>query len=156
MRPDRLETDSTRVVTYRLSVNTLLKSLSITINGHDMSHYHLHQGTEKRDASQARDLALSETLAGLFDKLKAVKEADGTRLFDHTTVAFGSNIRTEHDLNNCPTLIAGGGSGLKLGHNIVAPKDTPLCNAWLSMLHGSGVNAERHGDSTGVLKEIMA
>ncbi len=151
-----LQTDSTRVVTYRLPVNTLLKSLSITINGHDMSHYHLHQGTEKRDASQARDLALSETLAGLFDKLKAVKEAGGTRLFDHTTVVFGSNIRTEHDLNNCPTLIAGGGSGIKLGQNIVAPKDTPLCNAWLTLLKGSGVNAERHGDSTGVLKEIMA
>ena len=151
-----LQTDSTRVVTYRLPVSTLLKSLSITVHGHDMSHYHLHQGSEKRDASQARDLALSETLAGLFDKLKAVKEADGTRLFDHTTVAFGSNIRTEHDLNNCPTLIAGGGAGIKLGQNIVVPKDTPLCNAWLTLLKGSGVNAERHGDSTGVVKEIMA
>jgi len=37
-----------------------------------------------------------------------------------------------------------------------AQKDTPLCNAWLTMLHGIGVEAERHGDSTGVLKEIVA
>jgi hypothetical protein len=151
-----LQTDSTRVVTYRLPVSTLLKSLAITVNGHDMSHYHLHQGSEKRDASQARDLALSETLAGFFDRLKAVKEADGKRLFDHTTIVYGSNIRTEHDLYNCPTLIAGGGSGIKLGHNIIAPKDTPLCNAWLTLLNGSGINVERHGDSTGMVKELIA
>jgi hypothetical protein len=78
------------------------------------------------------------------------------RLFDNIALAYGSNIRTGHELDNCPTILTGGGAGLKLGHNIVAPKDTPLCNAWLTMLHGIGVEAERHGDSTGVLKEIVA
>jgi hypothetical protein len=55
-----------------------------------------------------------------------------------------------------PTILAGGGAGLQLGHHIVAPKDTPLCNAWLTLLQGVGVKTERHGDSTGVLKEILA
>jgi hypothetical protein len=45
---------------------------------------------------------------------------------------------------------------LKLGHSIVAPKDTPLCNAWLTMLHGVGVNVTRHGDSTGAISELTA
>lgn len=111
---------------------------------------------EKLDASQRRDIAQSELLAGFLDKLKATKEADGTSLFDHVALACGSNIRTGHELSNCPKIVTGGGAGLKLGHNIVAPKDTPLCNAWLTMLHGIGVQAERHGDSTGVLKEIVA
>ena len=71
-------------------------------------------------------------------------------------MAYGSNIRTGHELSNCPTILTGGGAGLKLGHSIVAPKDTPLCNAWLSLLHGLGIEAERHGDSTGPLKEILA
>jgi hypothetical protein len=31
-----------------------------------------------------------------------------------------------------------------------------LCNVWLTLLHGVGVNAARHGDSTGALKEIIA
>jgi hypothetical protein len=110
---------------------------------------------EKLAASQQRDLVQSELLAGLLDKLKATKEADGSRLFDHVALAYGSNIRTEHNLDNCPTLLTGGGAGVKLGHNIVAPKDTPLCNTWLTLLHGIGVNAERHGDSSGVLKEIV-
>ena len=52
-------------------------------------------------------------------------------------------------------LVTGGGAGIKLGQNIVVSKDTPLCNAWLTLLNGVGVNAERHGDSTGVLKELM-
>lgn len=150
-----IQTDSTRVLTYRQPVSTLLTSLGIKVAPHDMSHYHSTLG-EKLDASKQRDLAQSELLAGLLDKLKATKEADGSTLFDHVALAYGSNIRTEHNLDNCPTLLAGGGAGIKLGKNIVAPKDTPLCNAWLSLLHGVGVEAERHGDSSGVLKEIIA
>jgi|GEM_PF-5931251 len=115
-----------------------------------------HHARGKADASQRRDIAQSELLAGFLDKLKATKEADGSSLFDHIALAYGSNIRTGHELSNCPTILTGGGAGLKLGHNIVAPKDTPLCNAWLAMLHGIGVQAERHGDSTGPLKEIIA
>jgi hypothetical protein len=55
-----------------------------------------------------------------------------------------------------PPLIAGGGSGIKLGHNVVLPKGTPLCNAWLTLLRGSGIEVERHGDSTGVIPELIA
>jgi hypothetical protein len=150
-----IQTDSTRVLTYRQPVSTLLTSLGIKVAPHDMSHYHSTLG-EKLDASQRRDLAQSELLAGFLDKLKSTTEADGARLFDNVALAYGSNIRTEHNLDNCPTLLSGGGAGIKLGHSIVTPKDTPLCNAWLTMLHGIGVTAERHGDSTGLLKEIMA
>jgi hypothetical protein len=150
-----MQTDSTRVMTFRQPVDTLLKALGIAVHPHDMSHYHTTLG-EKLDASQRRDLTQSELLAGFIDKLKATEEPDGSSLFDHVALAYGSNIRTGHELSNCPTILAGRGAGLKLGHNIVAPKDTPLCNAWLAMLHGVGVEAERHGDSTGVLKEILA
>ncbi len=150
-----IQTDSTRVLTYRQPVSTLLTSIGIKVEAHDMSHYHSTLG-EKLDASQRRDLAQSELLAGLITKLKATKEADGTRLFDHTALAYGSNIRTEHNLDNCPTLITGGGAGIKLGQNIVAAKDTPLCNAWLTLLHGIGVETERHGDSSGVITELIA
>jgi hypothetical protein len=150
-----MQTDSTRVMTFRQPVDTLLKALNIAVHPHDMSHYHSTLG-EKLDASQRRDLTQSELLAGFLDQLKATKEPDGSSLFDHVALAYGSNIRTGHELSNCPTIITGRGAGLKLGHNLVAPKDTPLCNAWLAMLHGVGVQAERHGDSSGVLKEILA
>ncbi|RFC42922.1 MAG: Protein of unknown function (DUF1552) [Verrucomicrobia bacterium] len=150
-----IQTDSTRVLTYRQPVSTLLTSLGIKVAPHDMSHYHSTLG-EKLDASQRRDLTQSELLSSFIDKLKSTRESDGSRLFDHVALAYGSNIRTEHNLDNCPTLLTGGGAGIKLGHSIVTPKDTPLCNAWLTLLHGVGVKAERHGDSSGVLKELLA
>ncbi len=150
-----LQTDSTRVLGYRQPVDTLLTSLDIKVAPHDMSHYHSTMA-EKFDASQRRDVANSELLAGLLDKLKATKEADGSCLLDHTTIAFGTNTRTEHNGDNCPTLLAGHGAGLKMGQNLVLPNGTPLCNAWLTLLKGAGVPVERHGDSTGVIKELIA
>jgi len=148
-----LQTDSTRVLTYRLPIANLLSSLGVKVAAHDMSHY---SPGERMEASQKRDAANTELLAGLLDKLKAVPEANGSRLFDHTSIVFGSNLSTVHNLTNCPTLITGGGSGIKLGHHLVVAKDTPLCNAWLTLLKGSGLELERHGDSSGVVKELVA
>ena len=148
-----LQTDSTRVMTYRMPAQTLLDSIGVTLSSHNISHY--AQG-ERMQGSQARDKAHSELLAGLFDKLKNTKEADGSSLFDHTSLVFGSNIRSIHYLTDCPTLLAGGGSNFKHGQNLVLPKDTPLCNVWLSMLQGAGVKASSHGDSKGIVKELMA
>ena len=82
----------------------------------------------------------------LGDALKNKKEPDGSSLFDHTTVVFGSNIRSVHYLDNCPTLIAGRGAGIRLGQHLVQPKDTPLCNVWLTLLKGSGIDVERFGN----------
>ncbi|MEY5024656.1 MAG: hypothetical protein RLZZ244_184 [Verrucomicrobiota bacterium] len=147
-----LQTDSTRVVTYRQPVGTLLSSIGTKVAPHDMSHY---TPGERTEASQKRDATQSELLAGLFEKLKAIQEPDGTRLFDYTCIAYGSNIRTIHYLDNCPTLIAGGGAGVKLGqHLVLKDKNTPLCNLWLTLLNGIGAGVKQHGDSNGTLGEL--
>lgn len=146
-----LQTDSTRVVTFRQPIQNLLTSLGLKVASHDMSHY---QPGSRMEASQKRDLVQSELLATLFDSLKDTKEPDGSCLFDHTTVVFGSNLRSGHNLDNCPTLIAGRGAGITLGQNLVQPKGTPLCNVWLTLLKGSGLDVERFGDSTGTLSEL--
>jgi hypothetical protein len=148
-----LQTDSTRVMTYRMPGQELLKSMAISLSAHNVSHY---APGGRMDASQARDKVHSTMLAGLIDKLKATKEADGSSLFDHTALAFGSNISSIHYLDNCPTVLTGGGANLKLGQHLALPKDTPLSNVWLTMLHGMGIRTERHGDSSGVVKELQA
>jgi len=150
-----MQTDTTRVMTYRQPVNTVLKDIGVPYTGHDLSHYERSQG-DRMEFSQKRDEAQSKLLAGFLDKLKATKESDGTSLFDNVVLAFGSNISSVHFLNNCPTVLAGGGAGIKLGQHLVLSKDTPLCNVWLTLLNGLGVKAERHGDSTGVAKELIA
>ncbi len=150
-----LQTDSTRVLTYRQPVSSLLTSLNVKLDSHTMSHYHTPRA-EALEVSQKRDQSQSELLAHLLDQLKAAKQPDGTSLLDHTTLVYGSNIRTGHSLDNCPTLLAGRGAGVKMGHNLVLPKDTPLCSAWLTLLHGCGIQAESHGDSTGILPALFA
>ncbi|MDB4265397.1 DUF1552 domain-containing protein [bacterium] len=148
-----LKTDSTRSLTYRMPCAPLLQSLDISIAPHNMSHY---TPGERMLASQARDQEHSRLLAGLIDRLKETKETDGSSLFDHTALAFGSNISSIHYLDNCPTILTGGGANLKLGQHIVLPKDTPLCNVWLTMLNGMGLDLERHGDSSGIVKALQA
>ena len=126
----------------------------MNVGGHNMSHY----GPGPRmEASQARDRAISELLAGFIDRLQAVKEPDGSSLFDHTSVVLGSNVRSQHYLDNCPTLLTGGGAGIKLGRHIVMPDPkTPLCNVWLTLLKGVGINVDSFGDSTGTVAELIA
>ena len=148
-----LQTDSTRALSYRMPGQSLLQSLDVKPSAHNVSHY---SPGERMEGSKTRDKTHSELLARLIDKLKATEEANGSRLFDHTAVAFGSNISSIHYLTNCPTVVTGGGANLKLGQHLVLAKDTPLCNVWLTMLRGLGVKAERHGDSTGVVKELQA
>ena len=149
-----IQTDNTRVITYREPGSRLLSSIGASGNPHNVSHYRL--GAETEVSSKMRDKAHSQLLAGLIDQLKTTKEADGSSLFDHVALAFGSNIRSIHYLNNPPTLISGGGANLKLGENLVLKEGTPLNNVWLTMLQGVGVDANSHGDSTGIVSELQA
>jgi hypothetical protein len=148
-----LQTDSTRSLTYRMPGQSLLQSLDVKPSSHNVSHY---SPGERMEASKLRDKTHSELLARLIDKLKATQEADGSSLFDHTAVAFGSNISSIHYLTNCPTVLTGGGANVKLGQHLVVEKDTPLCNVWLTMLQGMGINTDQHGDSTGVVKGLQS
>lgn len=149
-----LQTDSARVATYRQPAQRLIDGLGIKLDGHSISHY--GEGT-RMEASQARDRGMSTLLAHLIDKLKATREPDGSTLFDHTCVVFGSNLRRSHDLDNCPTILTGGGAGIKLGqHMVMSDAKTPLCNVWLTLLQGVGVPAQSFGDSTGVIEKLRA
>ena len=76
-------------------------------------------------------------------------------MFDHVSLSYGSNINSIHYLTNCPTLVTGGGAGIKLGEHIVKEKGTPLANLWLTLLQGSGVDVESHGDSKGTIEELQ-
>jgi len=151
-----MQVDATRVMTYRLPADTFLQSIGVKETAHATSHYS-ERGGDPKVASQKKDLAHSELLAGFFDKLKAHKEPNGRSLFDLSTITYGGNISSMHNLDNCPSLVAGGGSGFTQGQNIVMKDDaTPLCNLWLSQLNGSGIITDQFGDSSGIIKELYS
>lgn len=149
-----MQVDASRVFSYRMPNNSFIQSLGATITAHNMSHYN---SDDRREVSETRDRKHSELLSYFFDRLKSTREVDGSTLFDNTIIAFGSNISTVHNLDNCPTLIAGGGARIRHGrHLVMNDPRTPLCNLWLSLLQGVGVNARSHGDSTGIIQELFA
>ena len=148
-----LQVDATRVITYRQPLENLYRSLGVSHTAHNCSHY---TPGPRMEASQLRDQKQSELFAHFLDRLKASKEPDGSALFDHTCVTLGSNIHSIHYLDNCPTLVTGGGAGIRRGqHLVMADPKTPLCNLWLTLLQGVGLPVESHGDSTGIIRELV-
>ncbi len=88
--------------------------------------------------------------------MKSKQEAGGN-LLDQSMILFGSPIRdgNAHDPHNLPLVLGGkAGGSIKTGRHIVFPKDTPLCNLYVSMLNRFGVPTDKFANSTGSLKEL--
>lgn len=150
-----LQTDATRVVSYRLPVCALLESMGISLKAHSLSHYGFSQ--PRIEASRLRDTKCMELFAAFLDRLKEAKDFDGRPLFDRCIVSYGTNLRSGHELKNLPALLSGGGApDINHGRHIVLPhQDTPLANYWLTLLQQAGVQAESFSHSTGIVPELL-
>jgi hypothetical protein len=152
------QTDSTRIGTFLLAhdgSNRTFPEVGVNDAHHGFSH-HQHN-PEKLEMLARVDEFYSTQFAYFLDRLKSIKEGDGT-LLDHSMIVFGGGISDpdRHNHNDLPILLAGrGGGALTPGRHIVLPDETPLTNLYLSMLDRLGVPAEKIGDSTGKL-EIIA
>ncbi len=151
-----IQTDMTRVLTYRQPVEGLIKEMGYKFNGHSTTHCTTH--SEQYQASIKRDQKQLELVAHLMDRLKTLRDPDGSTVFDNTLITYGGGIRTNHHLTNTPTLVAGyGGGGLKQGHHLVYESNqTPLANLWYSILQHVGIQADRFADSEGPLRGLFA
>ena len=151
-----MQTDSTRVVTYRQPVCRLLEGMELKIKAHSLSHYGFSQ--DRRLESEQRDRKCMELFAHFIDRLKEARDIDGSRLFDNCIVSYGTNLRSGHELKNVPALLSGGGAkGIGLGKHIVLPgKDRPLANYWLTLMQQAGVPVESFSHSTGNIRELIS
>ena len=150
-----LQTDATRVVSYRLPVCSLLESMGVSLKAHSLSHYGFSQ--PRIEASRQRDTKCMELFANFLDRLKEAKDFDGRPLFDRCIVSYGTNLRSGHELKNLPALLSGGGApDIRHGSHLVLPQeDTPLANYWLTLLQQAGVSAEYFSHSTGIVPELL-
>jgi len=95
-----------------------------------------------------------EMLAYFLDKLKSTPDGDGN-LLDHSMILYGSSMSNgnQHDHDPLPVVLAGGASGqLNGGRHMTYAPHTPMSNLLLSMLDKLGIQADKHGDSTGKLE----
>ena len=104
---------------------------------------------DSRDAIVVAGLPLAEAFFRHLDPECTIE----TLVEDGDAVEAGADLMRME--GNARALLTGGGANLKLGQHVVLAKDTPLCNVWLTMLQGLGINTERHGDSTDVVKELL-
>ena len=152
--------DATRVTTFMFGNSVSGRNFSFLegVNGgfHSISHH----------KDDPRRLVQYETINrwhieqyGYFlRRLNSIEEGDGT-LLDNSMVLFGSGLRNgnAHSPFNLPIVLAGkGGGALDTGQNLLFEENTPLANLYLTMLQIMGVEADKFGDSTGTLCEILA
>ena len=151
-----LQTGMTNVVSYRQPVCSLLAGMGVKLKAHSLSHYGFSQ--PRIMASRERDKKCSALFAHFIDRLKEAKDADGSRLFDHCIVSYGSNLRSGHELKNVPAIISGGGAkDIKHGRHVILPKqNTPLANYWLTLMKQGGVEVPKFSHSTGTLPELLS
>ena len=151
-----LQSDMTRVASYRLPVCSLINSLDISLSPHTLSHYGFSD--DRRAASEKRDRKLMELFAWFIDRLKETKDLDDRRLYDTCIVSYGSNLRAGHGLQSLPALLTGGGADrIKHGRHIILPKeDTSLANYWLTLLQQANVNTPNFHYSDGEVSELLA
>lgn len=152
--PLALQTDSTRSIAILVQGRGDVPPVpGVTIDHHNLSHH--GQDPEKIAQLKLIEIELMKSFGELLASLAAKSEGDG-RLLDATMVLFGSNLgnANSHDTRNLPIVFAGG--GFKHGQHIAydAKNNTPLCNLFVTMLQGLGIETDRFGSSTGAIDDI--
>ena len=142
-----LESDSTRIITFRIQGQQSVPPLQGVNEGwHNLSHH--GKDPEKLKQLHLIELEQMKLIAGFLTKLKSVQE-QGNPLLDQTTILYGSNLgnASSHDTTNLPVIVAGGGfqHGQYLAYD---PKDNaPLCNLYVAMLRQQGLDVSAFATS---------
>ena len=148
----------TRISTVLFSIEQSPRAYGAEIGLPEGHHGLTHHSGDKEKIEKVTQINCYhiKSLVYALDKLKAVKEGDGT-LLDHSMIMYGSAISdgNRHDHSNLPTILAGRANGkLKPGRHIRYAPQTPMANLFVSMLDRMGVEPEYFGDSKGKLDRL--
>jgi hypothetical protein len=151
------QADLTRVLTFlvtREGTSRAYREIGIPDGHHPLTH---HQGKAElmEKVRQINEYHVAQFAAWL-GKLKSVQEGD-SNLLDNSMIVYGAGLSdgNRHTHEDLPTIIAGrGGNYFKPGRRIVARRETPMCNLFLTMMDRMGLQMEHFGDSTGRLQGL--
>jgi Protein of unknown function (DUF1552) len=151
------QADLTRIVTFLVTREGSLRSyreLGITDGHHPLTH-HRNQPDLMERVRKINEYHVQQ-FAGFVEKMKSTREGDRS-LLDNSMIVYGAGLSdgNAHLHEDLPTLIAGrGGNYFKTGRRVLARRETPMCNLFLTMMDRMGVPVERFGDSTGRLNGL--
>ncbi len=151
--------DITRVSTilYARDLTARVYPESGTNTGFHAGSHHAENPDRIKDYSKINTYHV-QCLAYFMNRLKSIKEGDGT-LLDHSLTLYGTNMgnSNQHLHFDVPHVLLGGASGqLKGGRHLAyATKTVSTGNLLLSTLDFYGIHPESIGDSTGRLDNLL-
>jgi hypothetical protein len=148
------QADQTRIVTFlvtREGTSRPYRELGISDGHHPLTHHrNLPDLIEK--VRKINEYHVKQ-FAGFIEKMKSTREGDGT-LLDNSMIVYGAGLSdgNAHLHEDLPTILVGkGGNYFKTGRRVIARRETPMCNLFLTMMDRMGVHVDRFGDSNGRL-----
>ena len=169
------QSDATRVATFMLDHGQSNRYFDFIpdVQGtwHALSHYQNASGktedddgittwesVESKRAMYAEVIRWHHTqVAYLLDRMKSIVEPNGGTLLGNSMILYGASLGdgNEHDANDLPTLLAGGGGGtITTGRYIENAEPTDLAGLHLSLLQRMGVEIDEFGTASAPMEGL--
>ena len=169
------QSDATRVATFMLDHGQSHRYFDFipAVQGtwHALSHYTTAAGktedddgittwesVESKRAMYAEVVRWHHTqVAYLLDRMKSIVEPNGGTLLDNSMILYGASLGdgNEHDANDLPTRLAGGGGGTSTtGRYIENAEPTDLAGLHLSLLQRIGVEIDEFGTASAPMEGL--
>ena len=151
------QTNMTRIATFMMVAevsNMSYAHVGVPDAFHPLSHHAENKASMEKLAIVQR--YHSEVFAGFMAKLAQMPDGDAGSMLDNSIFLYGSNMSNSnrHDSFPLPTLVFGGGGGIKGNQHLRYPDRTPLANLLFTLMLRAGVPVESVGDSTAELVEV--
>jgi len=152
-----LQADQTRIITFlmtREGSSRPYRELGIPDGHHPLTH-HRNQADLMEKVRQINEYHVQQ-FASFVEKMKSTQDGDGT-LLDNCMLVYGAGLSdpNAHLHEDLPTILVGKGGGyFRTGRRVIARRETPMCNLFLTMMDRMGLHVENFGDSTGKLEGL--
>ncbi|QDU96577.1 DUF1552 domain-containing protein [Lignipirellula cremea] len=148
------QTDTTRVCTLKL--NNDHGTLRFPHLNVDYMIHHLLSHSDSADWLKVNQFFL-EQVAYIARRMDSIQEGDRTLLDNSMLMLCSSMLHGNHDANQLPVVMLGGGGGrIKGGQNLdyLGKPDRQMCRLYLSMMDKMNVRLDQFGDAKEPLSEV--
>ena len=125
------------------------------VQHHNMTHNQKKEEVAKE--LQKIDIFHLEQFSYVISRMKELKEANGTNLFDNSLITYGAGLGdgATHQYFDLPMIVAGKGQGqVKQGRFIKCKSGTLNSNLWLTLANLMGLELDSFADSTGIISDM--
>ena len=151
-------TDATRVASCIMALESSRRIhdfIGLKADFHWSSHFERNE-TLTKEFNTANTWYVAQ-FGKAIEKMKSLKEYDGSSVFDNSVLMFGSGLShgNKHTGTNLPLVLAGGAnSRLNTGKLLNYPKQPPHSNCLLTLIQHFGIEREKYSNSTGTLDRL--